>query len=553
MSRLQASLLVLVLWAGIYLPGLGSTELKGEEGRRILPAITMLETGNWLVPYVGGEPFLRKPPLVNWAIAASFKIAGVRNEWTARLPSALCVLALGLVIVATSGRGWMRTDTAFVAATVAMTASGLLAKARFAGAEIEGIYAPLSGMAVVLWLAWWSRGKSPWLLWVVPGFVLGLASLAKGPSFHFVFFYAIVLTVLGMAKCWRALLHPAHFVSVVVSMGMFAAWAVPYFKTPEAKDAAAVWKRQGIDRFTDSEFNPGNYFLNIPRGLADQLPWLLLTPVLVTALRRGREPASDSVVEEEGREQTFRAVAWATGACFFAVLLIPGTLPRYVLPLSVPFAVLLAMALAGLAPESPVLRRWHLVNRVLAAVLLLACVAAPFIVSASQHQTGGGAPDLLRAVKAALFCAPLIALGAFVVARRPVALHPAGLATATGAVFVIGAALYAIAAVPWIIRRDDIRPMATAIDAAIPPGERLIILDPGYLAAIFYLRTPYRYALSKNDIPADAPWVLVRGKERRSFAEKRPDLAVAQVIRGQRGDELLLLQRAREIQKLPAR
>ena len=26
-------------------PGLGSLEIKGEEGRRILPAITMLETG----------------------------------------------------------------------------------------------------------------------------------------------------------------------------------------------------------------------------------------------------------------------------------------------------------------------------------------------------------------------------------------------------------------------------------------------------------------------------------------------------------------------------
>ena len=101
MNRLQACTLVLLLWAMIYLPGLGSTELKGEEGRRILPAVTMLETGNWLVPYVGSKPFLRKPPLVNWAIAGMFALTGARNEWTARLPSALCVLALGLTIVGT--------------------------------------------------------------------------------------------------------------------------------------------------------------------------------------------------------------------------------------------------------------------------------------------------------------------------------------------------------------------------------------------------------------------------------------------------------------------
>ena len=553
MTRLQASLLVFVLWAGIYLPGLGSTELKGEEGRRILPAITMLETGDWLVPYVGGKPFLRKPPLVNWAIAAAFKLTGVRNEWTARLPSALCVLALALTLVGTSGRGWMNAETAFVAAVLAMTQSGLLAKARFAGAEIEGIYAPLSGIAIVCWLAWWSRGRSPWLVWVVPGVFLGLASLAKGPSLHLLFYYAIVLSVLGAARRWRDLLHPAHFAGLAVCAGLFAAWAVPYFKTPEAKGAAAVWKRQGIDRFTDSEFNAGNYFLNIPRGLADQLPWLLLAPVLVVALRRGREANPQTPTAEGIPDSTFRATAWASAACFFIVLLIPGTLPRYVLPLGGVFAVLLAVALSGVGENARLFRGWHLANRILAASLLLACCVTPFLVSASQHQAGGPPPDFSRAVIAALLCAPLLLVGAWVVARRPVALRPAGLATATGAVFAMGAVIYALAAVPWIARRDNVRPVAATIDAAIPAGEALVIYDPGYLAAIFYLRTPYRYADSMEGIPADSRWILARGKEREKFAGKRPDLGIVQVIAGKRGEEFLLLQPSGEIQKLRAR
>ena len=46
MSRAGHALSIVVLcWAAIYLPGLGSLEIKGEEGRRILPAVTMLETG----------------------------------------------------------------------------------------------------------------------------------------------------------------------------------------------------------------------------------------------------------------------------------------------------------------------------------------------------------------------------------------------------------------------------------------------------------------------------------------------------------------------------
>src|SRR2546430_12882349 len=93
MSRAASFCLVIVCWAAIYLSGLGSLEIKGEEGRRILPAVTMLETGNYLVPQVGSEPYFRKPPLVNWLVAASFKLTRLPNEWTPRLPSLLFVLA----------------------------------------------------------------------------------------------------------------------------------------------------------------------------------------------------------------------------------------------------------------------------------------------------------------------------------------------------------------------------------------------------------------------------------------------------------------------------
>src|SRR2546421_5022969 len=91
--------LVLLVWAAIYLPGLGSLEIRGEEGRRILPAVTMLQTGNYLVPHVGSEPYFRKPPLINWIVAASFKLTGVRGEGTARLPSALAILAVAVTFL----------------------------------------------------------------------------------------------------------------------------------------------------------------------------------------------------------------------------------------------------------------------------------------------------------------------------------------------------------------------------------------------------------------------------------------------------------------------
>ena len=53
MNRVNALLIVFALWCAIFLPGHGSAELKGEEGRRIMPAVTMMEGGSWAVPHVG--------------------------------------------------------------------------------------------------------------------------------------------------------------------------------------------------------------------------------------------------------------------------------------------------------------------------------------------------------------------------------------------------------------------------------------------------------------------------------------------------------------------
>src|SRR3989440_9956557 len=115
MSRAASFCLVIACWAAIYLPALGSLEIKGEEGRRILPAVTMLESGNYLVPQVGSEPYFRKPPLVNWLVAASFKLTGIRNEWTARLPSVLAVLAVASAFVTIGSRSLGSLGSLFAA------------------------------------------------------------------------------------------------------------------------------------------------------------------------------------------------------------------------------------------------------------------------------------------------------------------------------------------------------------------------------------------------------------------------------------------------------
>src|SRR4051794_5914908 len=104
MKPVFAYLTIVLFWACIYLPGLGRGEIRGEEWRRTLPGRTMLNTGQWVVPYSGGLPYLRKPPLINWVSAASFKLSGVQNEWSIRLPGVLLMLAAALGIYACARR-----------------------------------------------------------------------------------------------------------------------------------------------------------------------------------------------------------------------------------------------------------------------------------------------------------------------------------------------------------------------------------------------------------------------------------------------------------------
>src|SRR5213596_1603524 len=261
-SRFRAVAVVLLVWALIYLPALGSIAIKGEEGRRILPAVRMLETGNYIVPRIGSNPYFRKPPLVNWLVAASFAVSSVRNEWTARLPSAVAVLAVAIAFV-TVARASLGPMGSTIAALIWMTNIGMIEKGRLI--EIEGPYVSLCGLAIIFWLTFWTQKKSAWLIWVPASIFLGLGMLAKGPT-HLVFFYAIVLAVLWQTRNWRLLFHPAHFAALAVMLAIFAAWAIPFARSTTTHVVVSKWSVQFTGRLRGIDFKFFSWIRNIPRG-----------------------------------------------------------------------------------------------------------------------------------------------------------------------------------------------------------------------------------------------------------------------------------------------
>jgi len=346
-SRLRAIAVVILVWAVIYLPALGSIAIKGEEGRRILPAVRMLETGNYVVPQVGSNPYYRKPPLVNWLIAASFKLFGARNEWTARLPSALSVLLVAIAFV-TVARASLGGRGAIIAAMIWLTNIGIIEKGRLI--EIEAVYVSLCGLAIIFWLSFFLQKKSPWLMWLPASVFLGLGLLAKGPT-HLLFFYGIVIAVLACWKDWRLLVHPAHFVGLAVMIGIAAAWAIPFLHTTTSQVAIDKWSGQYTGRLKGIDFKFLDWIQNVPRSLIYFLPWLLLFPFV-----------RFSKLQEQSEQRLARALSWGTALPFLAVNLVPGGLARYSMPAIVPASWLLGMSCVGNALLWP--RRWMKDERV---------------------------------------------------------------------------------------------------------------------------------------------------------------------------------------------
>jgi 4-amino-4-deoxy-L-arabinose transferase-like glycosyltransferase len=333
-SRNRSLLIVLLVWAAIYLPALGSLAIKGEEGRRILPAVRMIETGDYIVPRVGSATYFRKPPLVNWLVAGSFKVFRVRNEWTARLPSALSVLVVAIAFV-TVARVSLGPSGSTIAALIWLTNIGMIEKGRLI--EIEGLYVSLSGLAIIFWLSFWSQEKSPWLIWLPTSIFLGLALLAKGPL-HLVFFYGIVFAVLWQTKKWRLLVHPAHFAALAIMLAIFAAWAIPFLQSTTTQVALHKWSAQFSGRLSATGFNFSSWIQNIPRSLMYFLPWLILLPFI-----------RFSKFHDIGQRRLARALTWGIAVPFLVVNLVPGAVSRYSMPVLVPASWLLAMSYVGQA------------------------------------------------------------------------------------------------------------------------------------------------------------------------------------------------------------
>lgn len=434
-SRAAGFSIVIVLWAALYLPLLGALELRGEEGKRVMPAVQMLDDEEYLVPYLGAHPYLNKPPLINWLVASSFRVLGSRNEWTARLPSAISVLFVALLLVATS-RISLGAGGSIVAAISWLTTLELINKGRTI--ETDAINASLFAVALILWLTLWLGERSPWLTFTIPWIFLGLGFLAKGPGL-LLFFYSIVVAVIWRTNGLRKLLHPAHLVGIAILLSVFAAWAIPFFRALGSQSFGQIWWRELSAILFGEKGRSEHWALNFPRGIAYFLPWILL----VSFIRFDK-------IDDERERETARGLVWGAVVPFVVVLLFPGSVPRYVLPLAAPLSWLVGIGAANNAfgwrlkdiPLSPAVVRWGIATAIAAEIVGFPIRTA---LDAKGHQV--------------------------------------------------------------------LKPTAGQINSVVPAGESLYAMDIEYAPYLFYVRAHVHYLSALEQLPADARLLLIQSRD----------------------------------------
>jgi 4-amino-4-deoxy-L-arabinose transferase-like glycosyltransferase len=382
----QAMLVVLV--AGVvYWPLLGHSGFAFSEGQRALPGWEMVHNGDWLVPRLFEQPYLRKPPGMPWAVALMSLVFG-ENEFSARSVSALSMTLASLLSFWFATR-WFGRPWGLVAGIAhALTPLYWFSPTSPVGrsAEIEALHNLFAqgAMLVMIELLVSRPGGIAALRWSLAlAFAGAGVALVKGPAG----LPCLAGTAAGACiAAWslRPLRSSWTWVGLLLAAGVVAlvAWriAVRVHELPEAP----VTEPPG--RFL---WRPGEALLVLSLPVATLAAALPTSLSLVLALRDARV---------QTREDEFaRAVAWACVASLLIYAVIGVSNNRYAMPAVGVLPCLWAFAVRRHFERLPASR--PLLDRVLmdrpwawGAAFLIAAAASIFYTEHRRAERTSGKP-----------------------------------------------------------------------------------------------------------------------------------------------------------------
>lgn len=336
--------ILLAAGACLFLVNLGGATLWDlDEGRNATCALEMLDSGNYIVPTFNADLRVDKPALLYWLQVAAYRQFGV-NEFSARLPSALAAL-LTMLLCYELGRSMFGQTTGLLGGLVVGATPMLCGAGRFANPD-----ALLNLCVVLTMLFFWIGQHRPTGWWYASlGFAAGLAVLAKGPV-------GLVLPtgVLVFFSLWtgqlRLFLRPA----VLWSWLAFLLTAVPWYAWVGAETKGKFLEgfllNHNVSRaLAPMEAHGGSPFYYVVVLLLGTAPWSIFAGLVfwhgIGSTRRYTQ--ADLWAGRRDQPAAYRFLLVWFGLFFVFFSLVATKLPNYILPVSVPFALLTARFLVG--------------------------------------------------------------------------------------------------------------------------------------------------------------------------------------------------------------
>lgn len=415
------------------------------EGLRYSVAKEMLVHRDWLHLYFNGDPYFNKPPLTMWLIAPMIARLDQIDEFSARLPFALSMLAMAVVTFVVGARR-LSPGRATLVALLPLTTIGAL---RFGRAcEIDGLFAVFFVVAVVLWSdIWLSQSRRPRSSFLL-GLTIGLGGLCKGP---------LILGLIGLfcglvalhARDWRRLPLRALCIGVAIPL----VWVVALYAGGLGHDAVATWSHEMAMRF-DPHVVPASeppWLVQALWAFTLTLPWSLLYPLLYLP----RLLPADRVVGA-----LLRGGRDAGTLSFLAIVFWPGLQYQYFVPIGLLMALEIAVVIVTLPVGSGALLARGL--RLVTIALTLSLGIASLAVAGFTDSIGAG----IAGVAGLLISLTLV--------RTPPREASAAAEARRALVGMIGvAAIAVLVVIPPLSGVAQDRDIGTRLRTMVPAGEKV--------------------------------------------------------------------------------
>jgi 4-amino-4-deoxy-L-arabinose transferase-like glycosyltransferase len=172
------SLLLLIIAPGILLySSMGFLLLEPDESRYAQIPREMLDRGECVVPFLQGEPYLDKPPLMYWLVMLSYRVFGV-SEMAARLVPAVAIHGT-ILLVYLLGRRSLGERAALFGAALLAVAPGFVSVGRLL--ILDGLLTFCVTLSILAAFEASRGDRLRWSWWLLAAAASGFGMLTKGP------------------------------------------------------------------------------------------------------------------------------------------------------------------------------------------------------------------------------------------------------------------------------------------------------------------------------------------------------------------------------------